>query len=151
MDLSNEILWKTTFSWEDVVACLPDDTRDAFESLTEEQKKALIEKHTHSLGKGLEAGIMNDWTVVMNTAIDNVNLVADIEGMKNRKSDIECLTKVKGLFVEVLKALDSLSEEIHYDLVEYYGDYRCLSNCEPTVKDTIDDINKLIKHLEEEK
>ncbi len=71
--------------------------------------------------------------------------------MKNRKSDIECLTKVKGLFVEVLKALDSLSEEIHYDLVEYYGDYRCLSNCEPTVKDTIDDINKLIKHLEEEK
>lgn len=53
--------------------------------------------------------------------------------------------------MEVLKALDSLSEEIHYDLVEYYGDYRCLSNCEPTVKDTIDDINKLIKHLEEEK
>lgn len=105
MNLSNEILWKTTFSWEDVVACLPDDTRDAFESLTEEQKKALIEKHTHSLSKGLEAGIMNDWTVVMNTAIDNANLVADIEGMKNRKSDIECLTKVKGLLWKCLKPL----------------------------------------------
>ena len=52
-----------------------------------EQKEALMNKHERSISKGMEAGIMADWTVVMEAAIECSGLLEDLEMLKEGGDD----------------------------------------------------------------
>lgn len=79
-DLSRT-LFSARWSWLDAVE-LMGELKDVFLALPKEQKKALMDKHERSISKGMEAGIMTDWTVVMEAAIECSGLLEDLEMLK---------------------------------------------------------------------
>ena len=72
-------IWKTRFCGDDVVACLDEDLQKKFNKLPIEKQEGLIEEHAHSLGKGIEHGLMSDWMYIMGVVISNTSLESDIE------------------------------------------------------------------------
>lgn len=70
-------VWEVSFNWFDVINCMSDEEQETFLSLTYEEQSDLVDKYTHSIEKGLTAGIMNEWTAVMATAILFSNLFED--------------------------------------------------------------------------
>ena len=79
-DLDRQI-WGMNWCWLDAVE-LMGELKDVFLALPKEQKKALMDKHERSISKGMEAGIMTDWTVVMEAAIECSGLLEDLEMLK---------------------------------------------------------------------
>jgi hypothetical protein len=79
-DLDRQI-WGTNWCWWDAVE-LMGELKDVFLALPKEQKEALMDKHERSISKGMEAGIMTDWTVVMEAAIECSGLLEDLEMLK---------------------------------------------------------------------
>ena len=62
-------IWETSFNQEDVVGCMDDKLRKKFEKLPVKKQEELIERYSRSIGKMLEAGLMDDWTSIMGTAV----------------------------------------------------------------------------------
>ena len=63
------------------------ELKDVFLALPKEQKEALMDKHERSISKGMEEGIMPDWTVVMEAAIECSGLLEDLEMLKEGGDD----------------------------------------------------------------
>lgn len=72
-------VWGTTFCWEDVRSLLPEATRNMFDMLPENVKYKVMTEHASSIGKGLEYGLMTEWSYVMEVAISNTDLEEDIK------------------------------------------------------------------------
>ena len=86
-ELNDEVLFETKFVWEDALMCLPKEVREKYNQLPEDVQKQIFNNVVHSLGKGLEAGIMAEWEVVMNTAINNVDLEKEIHNIYEEQVD----------------------------------------------------------------
>ena len=69
-DIANTVVFRTQWSWHDVLSVLPRELRDAFNNATKEEQEKIVDYFTHALKKGLEGGIMHDWVLVMEGAID---------------------------------------------------------------------------------
>lgn len=75
----NRVLYKIKWTWHDVVDCMSNEFKDAFMSLTDDQREVLMKKYERSIQKGMEAGIMSDWDIVMETAIENSGLIEELK------------------------------------------------------------------------
>ena len=87
----DKVVFKTQWSWHDVMAVLLQQGRHdlvrGFEKLpTKEMQVEFVEEFNDELGSVFEHGIMNEWAVVMDTAIDYVGVVLELEDLIN---DIE--------------------------------------------------------------
>lgn len=78
-ELNDEVLFETKFVWEDALMCLPKEVREKYNQLPEDVQKQIFNNVVHSLGKGLEAGIMAEWDTVMKTA--NMDLEEEIHNV----------------------------------------------------------------------
>jgi hypothetical protein len=77
--ISDIVLFKTRFVVNDLRECLSDEAKEKFDKLSESKQIELVEKHEHAISKGLEAGLMTEWTTVMSVAISCTDLEEDIE------------------------------------------------------------------------
>ncbi len=71
-------IWETSFCGTDILYSLDEKVQKKFKSLPVEKQIELIDKHKHSIAKGLESGLMHDWSYVMQTAISCTSLEQDI-------------------------------------------------------------------------
>lgn len=77
-------VWGTRWCWHDVIVTLMEKKEggalvEKFFALPEDAREEVMDACQHSLSKGMESGIMQDWTVIMDVSIDCSGLVAEIE------------------------------------------------------------------------
>ena len=75
----NTVIYESKFVWDDVLTCMDEKSRNYFLKLPVEIKQKIIDDKTHSIRKMLEYGLMHDWVLIMETAIENADLFTDME------------------------------------------------------------------------
>lgn len=84
----NRVVFGTSWCWWDIVGLLG-KLEGVFLNQSEDKKKELIEKYSHSIGKGMEWGIMEYWTDVLCSAIDNSGLIEELTDLEKNDSEIK--------------------------------------------------------------
>ena len=72
-------IWKTRLVSDDILGEMDPELREGFLKLPEDVQESLIEEYKDSIAKGLQAGIMYDWSYIMRQCMDESGLIADIE------------------------------------------------------------------------
>jgi len=75
----NEVIFETKITVEDLIACMDEQVREKFNSLPTAKQQELIDKHSRLIGKGIESGLMDDWTYISRVAMDSAGLTNEIE------------------------------------------------------------------------
>jgi hypothetical protein len=92
-DILDTVVFETKWSWYDVLISLEDTGRidlvKAFKEFSEEDQLDIISNCEHILRKCMETGIMNDWTIVMEAAIDMSGLINEITEKERKNNDYE--------------------------------------------------------------
>ncbi len=73
--MKDYIVWTASLWWCDIEAILKQNNKELYEvykNLSDAELKAFRDEHEHDIVKGIEAGIMSDWTVVVDTALDGL-------------------------------------------------------------------------------
>lgn len=83
-DFRSVELWGTKFTWPDVEGCLGENEKKLYDKLPENLQELMYKKNGHTIGKGLEYGLMTDWENVMKTSISDCNLFEVIIGQRVR-------------------------------------------------------------------
>ena len=93
------IVFKTEWSWHDVLAMLEHMGKGnlvkAFEETLPSEQESIVKEFSHMIGKGMEAGIMSDWDVVMQTAIEESGVIAELEDLELNLEDYNYRMKMK--------------------------------------------------------
>ena len=83
----NRVIWKNEWCWLDAISTLDEESKEAFMSLSEKEKKELMDECEHSIEKGMEYGIMEYWGEVMKTAVQESGLIGSIREIIEEKEN----------------------------------------------------------------
>ena len=75
----DRVIWGTNWCWHDVMCVLEESQREKFESLPPEIQTEIMDSCQRDLAKGMESGVMHDWSAIMDTAIDCSGLNNEID------------------------------------------------------------------------
>ena len=82
-------LFEMTLSWRDAIDFLGEKLKDTFLGLLEDERRKLMDEFGHNIGTGLEWGIMEGWSDVMSTAVDNSGLIEELDKIRREKDEKE--------------------------------------------------------------
>lgn len=92
-NILDTVVFETKWSWHDVLMSLEDmgrvDLVKAFKEFSDAEQLEIISTCEHILRKCMEAGIMNDWTIVMEAAIDMSGLTNEITAKESENKNYE--------------------------------------------------------------
>jgi len=64
--LFDEKVWETRFCFQDLYESADDVRKQYIDNLTDKELEEFINENSHGWEKGMEAGMMSDWTTVAN-------------------------------------------------------------------------------------
>lgn len=115
-EIYSKTIFSTKFTWQDAVDSMKPAVAKMFDGLPDPLKEEIINTHNRILEKGMEGGLMTDWNVVMDTALDNVDLFETLKGKKvllpDPQNDEEWQKSFIGEVIEVEIPKDYYEDEV---------------------------------------
>ena len=99
------VVFKTEWSWHDVLSMLEHMGKGnlvkAFEETLPSEQERIVKEFSHMIGKGMEAGIMSDWNIIMQSSwyilssIEESGVIAELEDLELNLEDYNYRMKMK--------------------------------------------------------
>lgn len=68
-------VFSTKWDWYEILEFLPERQKKKFLNLPKEEQQKIIDDFNYSIGKGMKSGVLHEWHIIMQSAIEDSGLI----------------------------------------------------------------------------